>query len=426
MSDKLDPAKIKSLLTLSDGDLITAMTQDPDFFKRAQKAMAEAKKREAEKKRLEGQEASAQGGPAHIDPKAYLRARRLVEGPFNDENLGALADILKEASPDSAPPGEPSLMTAAFNYLGTKERVELQWPAALADLGARAGESEIGAMQALYAKRSYGLDGRSASLPGLLFSREGDWAEIEKKLSFPLAAFLKGQVGHRHQSGGWNATNWSALKNLVEAGCEQPAASGSYGLENWQELAQQELGPPGSDKASERARASEPRRECFRAMVAAGWIQTGCTPLTDSLRFAGSSQNYNMQNTCSRAFLTNCALDETAIEIFSLLCDEEDSRANFSRYDSVGRSRLYFINERARSVSFQQAPTQGAVCMQLIQECLDRGDPPISVNAQNPLAKAANDKVAGMLRSQIERLELAGAASADGAAPAPRKSSGRI
>lgn len=409
---------IDSLIALTDEDLVSLLSKDPGFFKRAQKAMLEAKRLEAERKRAD--ELATLG--AGIDPKVYAKAAAMIQGPYNEANNAELRSLLTGSNISAAPDGSPSLLTLSLDYLSTKQRVELHWPAILVSLGATAGETEMRSLKSLYEHRSYGLGGFSNQLPGMILSRPGPWSEIETKIGLPLAAFLEKISG---QGNLWGAKTWKAMKNLAESGCPCPAPASALNPEFWQGLSERPLPAAAPLKPAARVKAAEARRECFAAMLAAGWITRGSIRLSDSLRPNFASQpGSNLSCDPSMALLHSGAIDETALDIFSLLCESEIGSGSFHRYDDVGRSRLFFLNERFRSMGDQNGAAS-AILLALAQACLERGDIPESVNPQNPITRSANKQMAGMLGSWIERAELGGAAASAPAA-APTRSGARL
>lgn len=400
---------VDGLLAVSDADLIAAMAKDPDFFKRAQKAMNEAKRQEAERRRSDE---LAQAG-ASIDPKIYAKAASMVQGPFNDQNNADLRSLLAGQNVNAAPPGQPSLLTLSLDYLATKQRVELSWPAILVTLGAEAGEAEMKAVKALYTQRSYGLDGFSNQLPGMIFSKKGDWAAIEAATGLTFATFLDQHANRRNL---WNSTSWRGMRNLAQAGCSMPAPPNASSSPFWQSLGERALPAADPDKPSARPKAADARRECFAALIQAGWVQSGLSRLSDSLAPPAGHQGGYLACPPSMAFLQSGTVDETMLDLFTMLCQAEAKANAFHRYDDVGRSRLFFANERARHTN---DPAAAAILLSIAQACLELGDKPESVNPQNPIARAANKHIGGMLASWIERAEITGVSPSSPAA-APR------
>jgi hypothetical protein len=416
MSDKLDILS-QHIESLSDDDLAEAMMRHPETIKRAQKAIAEARRKEAENFKAQ---AAASGSALSFDAKAWQKAKRLLTGPYNDANAAELKDIFKTTDPSISPPSEPSLMVIALEYLAERQQVDISWPTVVFNAGCKMETAEVGALCALIHKRGGGASNLGEAALDMLrksLGRPFDWVAAEKELqaSKPtlfassgsgLSDFLRQNTLRDYyntspSSRGLDA--WKAFENLARQGCAAPKNPAEF----WVKLASAE---------AEDDRAGDAKADAFEPMIARGWCDSAPTHVTDNLRASAS----DLINCGSRAALNFMALDSSAGAIFGMLCDRE-AEIGFERYDKLGRSRLFFLNERLRGLSRNDAePAQRKILLQLAQRCLELGDSPESVNCQNPLVRASHADLASVLSTAIEAREIRGSF---GAAPASRRKS---
>ena len=427
---------LSAFFDLPEDKLAEYLANDPAFFKKAQKAIAEAKRRQDESKR---KEALAPVLGADV-PKLYAKAARLVELPFNDINHKAMDELISQGLVlDWAPPQSSSLLKMSLDYLATKERVELRWPHYLTLKGATARVPEIVSLVKLYSRRdpsSLGLP-QSMDLPGLLLCQNGPWKEAETELlagshklntDFTLAQFLYTSVSGSYSSEGFGLREWQALSQLILSGCSMPATPQTdYRRETfWQKTSNLETKPRSAKCVTEelkelRASALVERQKTFQNLGKKDWVTHSIVNLTDNLEPVlphsttklYSGQQNHIESTPSRAFAAGGTLDESFFPIFCDLCDWEETHAQDTKFDALGRSRLYFINERLRA--FRDSPKSLPAHLLLLsaaQECLARGDSPASVNSQNFSAKAADSSMVEILNSWHEKLGMASVLSA--------------
>lgn len=403
----MSSSDLSALSSLSESDLAALLARNADFLKKTQAALVQAKRLEAERK---AREEAAARGEQPFDEKSFERAKRLVCGPANDETKAALRALAPKLNLSFAPEGSKTLMATALDYLTSKERVELTWPSILRELGAPLDAPAAEIMVSLYRSRSgsLGSEARSFLLWGL--RQDLPWADVETSLREPsktlagsgLLDFLMTQRG----GGEWGVPEWDAVSNLVESGVRAPSNSTntsyiSYhsAAHGWEQLLSRPAAAAEQGSATAKARA-------FSLMIERGWCDEGIAPVWDNLTAPNGSEA-RIPNAGSRTMLAFAALDSALLDIFQTQCEREDRSGSFSRYDELGRSRLYFINERLRQSSRNDA-TSETLLLSLAKVALQRGDPPASVNAQYPLAKASTKAMRGLLSSALERDELHG------------------
>lgn len=435
-----------SFTELSEEALVAAFLNNPELVKKAQKAMSESKRLETKKKLEEElkEKASAQGV---MDQKIYAKAIRMIQNAHNTDNEAEFVKILEGQNVNLPPKGLPSLLTVSLEFLATKERVMFNWPHVLTELGAKAGVDETFAMVQLYTRRDVSsLGGKSLQFPTTLFTEDFDWKEIEKGVAkkskeqggsfHSLPAFYV-RINQYYRHLGYPASVWFSLGQLIRSGCDQVNSDNHGHGTAWQDLAAIAV-KDGTDPES--LKLYQERVNCFKAMLEHQWIGEGRTILTDNLLpnrlKKTSSQSYyhnqSVNNTPSRAFLPVMHLANSSLDIFKLLCDYEDKNGITTPYDEVGRSRLYFANERLRSLNYQKTDQDELILLKIMQECLERGDKPESVNAQNFYAKAANIQVEQTLHAWVEKREISSyvpEATKDkdaGSAEAPKKAAPRL
>ena len=424
-------AFLERLRNLPDDQLALAFASDPEFLKKAQKALTEAKRQESESARARA-EIAARGDGEAFDLKAWSKAKTLVTGPHNTANQQDLTAALAKTSVNVTPEGARSLLCQALDYLAEKQAVTFEWPCDLRAAGARVGAEEVVSLFKLLAKRPdfYKLGMRSRDFMHEVLNLPLPWADLEKRLAADKSLFdAKGIVDYLFDrslnfSGYHNAQSdapeaWNAMANLARLGCRpltmgRPDNNMSSIMLRWQSLAR--LTPMDEQTA-------EAKVDAFEAMVALGWCDKGCAALTDNLLAPAGSERFALApnspgvapllDAGSRAALSTLCLHPSSVPIFDMICEREEL-SGFPRFDAVGRTRLYWANERART---QGAPS--AVVGAWAQKCLELGDAPDSVNAQNPLAKCSTESLRRLLSAQIERAALS--ASSDPAAPSSRR-----
>ena len=402
---------LETLKLLNDDDFASALAADPDLIKRAQKAVAEAKRIEAENIKRKTAKLAAQAG-LPFDVKLWMKAKRLISGPYNDSNHAELKSILSQCTPNISPEGEDSLLSISLDYLADKTRVAFDWPKALYDLNAESNYPEIKRFFMLFKKRQVSDLGNDAiTVFTQILGQNEDWADIEKKLIEEnilspfktLSDFFKTKIFTSYTSNPPERAVlfWKALSNLVEKGCQpflhlEDSNIGYSGIQ-WEQLANVTPSHPDIAKA---------KVETFKIMINRGWCDVGYTRLTDSLEnrsLIGSSHRYFIKDCGSRCCIDKLPSDTSSIEIFNMLCMREQE-LGFDRYDAVGRSRLYFINEKGRNNSSE--PEHQKIIASMARIALDLGDPPESVNPQNPISKCSSQFMAEVIASSIERNEL--------------------
>lgn len=418
---------LDSLHALTDDELSDILAHSPEMIRRAQKALADAKRKAGDA--AQAQASLAKGSGALFDLKAWQKAKRLVMGPYNPANLLEIQALFKLTHPSCAPAGERSLLCESLDYLASKAQVLMDWPHALVEAGAEFGEPEAFCCIELFCKRGMGGLGPNA-YPFFLnfFNLDAPWASrealLEKALiksdnpgfsrdcSSGLIAFFKklafDQCYSAEADSTANGNRWTALSKLVSAGCKPPAKFKNASNPVWEQL----IG------VSAPQAAVESKILAFASMIKKGWIDEGTASFSDNLRMGKDTPSYGslMVNCGSRSVILYCAMDGTAQDIFAAMCEREEA-IGFARYDGVGRSRLYFINERLR----QNRPQEASMLLSMARLAIELGDPPESVNAQNPLAKAATPDMATALSVEIERRDLG--SSIAGSPAAARKRS---
>lgn len=417
------PTLLDNLRQMSDDELSTFLASNPDIFKKAQKALQEAKRKELEIATRKNEKAASAAGLV-FDLKSWTRARRLVTEPFNEVNAAELASMLAKTDPRSTPENEKSLMCYALDYLSEKQRVSMDWPWVLASAGAPMGLPEIESFIRLLSKRSSlndaGPNARELFLRSL--GQDLEWGVFETTLkgSKVVPTGLVDLLDHHCFSayGSQNAKDpqcWRALENLARAGCAPPSIKDDpsnfrHGGRPWQNMASQQTDGP---------EASEAKVAAFEAMIELGWCDKGQVALNDNLspRSAGGAdrkgQKDYLTDCGSRASIHFLPFAPSSMEIFAMLCEREQ-RMGFERYDEVGRSRLFLLNERLRRQGSNPAGIK--VVLAMAQRAMDLGDPPESVNGQNPLAKCADQNLAEIVHAAIELRELGGVSAGSSAA----------
>lgn len=421
---------LASLNALSDDELSDILANSPDMIRRAQKALADAKRKAADAAQEQANLAKVSG--QLFDLKAWQKAKRLVTGPYNPVNLLEIQALFKLTHPAGAPVGERSLLCESLDYLASKAQVVLDWPHALVEEGAEFGEPEAFSCMELFCKRSMGELGPNA-YPFFLnfFNQDAPWAEREASLSKALLkskdsgfvkdcssgliAFFKKLAFDQCYSREVDATSqgnrWTAISMLVAAGCNPPAKFKNALNPVWEQL----IGVHASQAAA------ESKISAFAALIKKGWIDEGTSVFSDNLRLGKEATVYGalLKNCGSRSIVQHCAADASVEGIFAAMCEREEA-IGFARYDGLGRSRLYFINERLRGNRGAEEATQ---LLSMARLAIELGDPPESVNAQNPLAKAASADMATTLSVEIERRDLGSTIAGASVSTATRKRS---
>ena len=435
---------LQALMGLNEEQLAKFLASDPDFLRRATRAVSEAKKKIDEEKIRE----KIAAAPSEQAAKLYPKAVKLVQSAFNEANEKALREMISQGlALDWKPEGSPSLLLAALEYLGTKERVEIDWPDLIVRAGCSASPEDIAGMVRLFKERHNGsLGAKANALPGILLAKPGDWTAAEalcqKKhgQDFRLARFLFDTRSNGYQSRGFALADWQAMGQIVASGCQKPPSDdkNSYRSKTfWQHLGESVTLPsqddPSKPLSSEqkalRADALLAKQETFRAMCRKNWIDEPFADLTDNLaptepeshKKTGASR---LCTTPTRGFVAEACVDEAFFPIFVDLCDHEADTGAARKYDSVGRTRLYFINERLRNAGRHRQVACADALLKAASEALARGDDPQSVNAQNYCAKASTQEMVDLLVSWNERLSLG--AIGEGSAPKSKKPSSSL
>lgn len=407
------------LRDMTDDQFSSALAMDPDLIKKAQKALLDAKQKKIEIDRQKSLDlAAASGRP--FDLKSWSRLKKLITGPYNEANALDFQATIVKTDPNITPEGEISLMKLSMDYLSERDRVQLEWPLVVFNSGAQFGYDEISSIITLFTRRGgiQDLGEPSRTLFAQVFCLAQPWAEHESKLigakilSVGLAELYQNIAFGGHSSGkaSKEARNWEAIETLARAGCQALSTKidgNAYRAAMlWEGLIAQPV---------DTSDAVEAKTSAFNTIINLGWCDTGVTNLSDNL-VVQDAKSSNLPNCGSRSSLAHLPLDASGIEIFNMLCERE-SQQGFERYDPVGRSRLYFANERMRQLRGGDHGKERKVLLAIAQRCMELGDPPESVNSQNPLAKAADPHFAQVLASAIERRELGSIVSG---ASAPR------
>lgn len=396
---------LSTLQALSDDDLSTAFATDPVLLKRTQKALLEAKVKQADMIKKKAAQAAVDVGYP-FDLKAWTKARRILTGPFNASNAAELSAAFALSHPSITPTGEKSLLVTALEYLAERERVELDWPALVYKAGAEISYPEIKALMELYRTRPHdSLGPQSRNMLHDILQRPLDWADIEKRLiadnaiSRGLVERLK-SLSFQSYYVGSDTGAWASLENLARRGCiafpQTLNPLNSHQSEfDWQLLIKRTV---------EDGEVAAAKVSAFEAMIDLGWCDVGLTSTTDNLNLKHSATT--SLNCGSRAALAHLTMDASSVSIFMMLCEREGQKG-FKRYDELGRSRLYFVNERMRLIRHDNnIATARKVLSTMAQHALELGDEPESVNAQNPLAKCADEHMSNVISAAIEKREL--------------------
>lgn len=424
-----DSSLFASLSALSDEELSDILARSPELIRRAQKALSDAKRKAAISAAASMSEASGPGLARSFDLKSWQKAKRLITGPHNAANAQELEELFKLTHPAATPPGERSLLLESLEYLAGKTQVLLEWPLAVFRAGGEFDEPETSAFLDLFIKRGPSELGPNAQ-PFFVafFNQSAPWASREPLLDQALlkcqnprfvkdcqagfvAFFKKIAFDQCHSLDAKGPNRWTALGNLVSAGCRpcpREAQAGIFAGMPWESLIS--VPAPGE--------ALDDKIDAFLAMVKRGWLDHGTAAPSDNLQRppslpAGESA---FANCGSRSIVRHCSPDGSMARIFAAMCDREES-VGFSRYDALGRSRLYFINERARCA--HNGDNQSDL-VSMARLAMELGDSPESVNAQNPLAKASTSDIRDALAVEIERRDLGSATPS--AAPRRRAS----
>jgi hypothetical protein len=412
------------LRSLTDDQFSSALALDPELIKKAQKALQDAKQKKIEIDKQKSLELAASTGRP-FDLKSWMRAKKLITGPHNETNSLDFQNTIAKTDPNITPEGEVSLMKISMDYLAERDRVMLEWPLAVFKSGANFGYDEVESLVKLFSRRG-GIPDLGEASRGLfssVFCLAQPWKEHEAKLMAnktipgPLVEFLQkiafGGNNYSNSKPKTEPRNWEALENLARAGClsfSTKVDTSSYrSTLAWEQLV---------GEHTEGVLPAEAKVSAFSAMIDLGWCDSGVTPTTDNLSVHGSKSN-SVINCASRSVLAHMPLDGSGLEIFNLLCEREAGKG-FERYDALGRSRLYFANERLRQLRGSDIGKEQKVILAVAQRCLELGDPPESVNSQNPLAKAADSHFSHILTAAIERRELGAVAGAGSARPKAR------
>lgn len=414
---------LRSLKSLTDDELSSALSLDPELLKKAQKALLDAKRKEADNAKRKSEETSLSSGRP-FDLKIWARAKRLVSGPYNEANATDMTACLAKTDPSTTPEGEKSLLRHAMDYLSERDRVGLDWPAAVYDAGVDFGYEEAKSFINLFQARTLsnlGPKGRKLFLGAL--SRDLPWADFEKRmlgeksLHMGLIDFIQKMCFSPYgASERAEAAPWEALENLASRGCKPLSTqvdANSYSKDlPWQRLIAQ---------SAHGAEAADAKVSAFAAMIDLGWCDVGYTGLTDSLVSRKGSAG-GLSDCGSRAAVPHFPLIPSSVQLFEMLCERESTKG-FERFDAVGRSRLYFINEHMRKSVRPDAVEERKVMLAMAQRAIELGDQPESVNAQDPLAKCADQHFANMIAAAIEKRDIGGAV---GAKASPRKRSSSL
>lgn len=409
---------LSNLKALSDDELSSALALDPDLIRKAQKAIVEAKRKEAEAAKIKNEQTAAAAGRP-FDGKAWAKAKKLLTGPHNEANAAEFTALMAKTDPNIAPEGEKSLMAIALEYLNERKQVMLEWPLLVFKSGAKMNYPEIESLCRLFASRSFSdLGDKSKDLFLETFLIKAPWAEYEEalgqsailgKAQKSLIEFYRGKVFASSYGGAACSKApkaWEGLENLVASGCVELSnapENGSYRPQiSWESLISQ----PTENPAASQAKVS-----AFSLMIDKGWCDKGYTGLTDNLiphQNKTNLKNSSLINCGSRSCINHLPLESSSFEIFTMLCERE-SQQGFTRYDDVGRSRLYFINEKLRQCGRTgDDPKKRKIIMALAQKALDLGDPPESLNPQNPLARASDQGFSEMIAAAIDKREISG------------------
>ena len=415
---------LNTLLSLSDEQLGAILANDSELIKKAQKAINEAKRKQEEIKNKKTLQAESLGT---TDPKIYSKALKLVTGPFNDENLNEFNALLNNGLNLSKPPqGEKSLFVISCDYLSTKERVEVKWPYIISINNFIPTDDDIIALHNLKIKRGSGIAGDFNNITGILLSYDHNWSFVENKIrglkdskgstlfpEFNLADFLYDTATMGYSRNGLEAHDWKALTQLVKSKCniDFTVTNGSYYSTKspfWQKLITSPIPAiPVKIKNNQYTKTDilNAKYDFFKQLADFKLIANGYASLSDNLRqIKPGTTEFDKENTISispsRAFISSAILDESFNTIFTLLCNYEEQNSINTTFDTVGRSRLYFVNERIRSDRTNQ---NSNILLQTASECLNRGDTVESLNAQNYKAKAASSQLLNILISFEER-----------------------
>ena len=394
------------------------MALDPDLIRKAQKAIHDAKRKEAEAAKIKNELTSASAGRP-FDIKAWAKAKKLLTGPHNEANAAEFTSLMLKTDPNITPEGEKSLMVIALEYLNERKQVMLEWPLLVFKSGAALKYPEIESICRLFSGRTFSdLGEKSKELFLETFLLKAPWAEYEESLTKALVLgknqkslieFYRGKVfisGYGSSAYAKDPKSWQGLENLVASGCAElstvPENSSYRPQISWESLI---------SHGTENPEASQAKVSAFSLMIDQGWCDQGYTPLTDNLiphQDKTTTKGSSLLNCGSRSCINHLPIESSSFEIFTMLCERE-SQLGFTRYDDVGRSRLYFINEKLRQCGRNgDDPKNRKIIMALAQKALDLGDPPESINPQNPLARACDQAFSEMIAAAIEKREISG------------------
>lgn len=401
-------------------DLVEFLEKNPESMRQLQEAILLTKRRTKMLASLKDEEEKrdlASENQIIVDPKNLNKAIKLISGPFNSENSSTLNLMLKSNSitVNSKNEAGDSLLKISLEYLKTKERVELDWPLILLNGGAKVGAQELSSVISLFIRRGDHYGSSSLGSNGLrflekMFSLKNNWGELENAISSnlkesdgSLLVFYKGKFARAYSSICWGVKEWQGLNNLISSGVIYPTKYQKIQKDQtfWQFIssvscdASQEKQPDGSLKLNdmEYQNAHLERIRAFTLMKERDWFVHSCAvSVEDGLNSAFDAatsitgSNY-IKVSPSRGFIKETPLIASSVDILKLLCEYEREKGIETSFDSVGRSRLFFVNERSRSAK-SSGPEVHNVLKNLASVCLDYGDKIEWLNSQNPFAKA--------------------------------------
>lgn len=399
---------VEQLVGANMQQFIALLCERPEMLRQVQSVVVLAKKAK-ELEELQAmksiQEQTQSVSAVCKDQKAFQKALKLVTGPYNPENEASLKVLLSSTvAASSLGTDNESLLKKALDYLGTKERVELRWPWILVQEGANIGPQEVKALLSLYKLRS-DPEGDSRKLVEVVFAKKMPWSEIEagckeelSNFGGSLLAFFKTR-GNADAYGGWGEKTWNNFCNLVNSGVMLPKSEkvGYGSSENpfWQNMMAQEIKyeQDAQNNPKNVVVCNKARQRAFELMAQRQWfsnqartnVEDNLDPKIDAGIMCGESNR--TYTTPSRAFVRDCVLKPSSVPIFKMLCEYEREHGLEQPLDPLGRSRLFFVNERSRCVRMREAEEKN-VLLEMAQMCIDFGDNPSWVNAQNPLAKS--------------------------------------